>query len=178
MTLKPVFFIFCVPSYISGVHHFWWDFCVCDHCLIQPLRQSNSIFMDEINQKQTLTGQRSIYIHMCLWPTMEVINHYDQLTDTEIQLKKYTWSQNVTTCMTAKQSHTQKHHKHSNPLSSSWGTKKRERLLRVKTKTIYITIAHHSFALILLLGIFGRPSQTQRVHGWRIVECLIDIKVS
>ena len=21
---------FCVPSYISGVHHFWWDFCVRD----------------------------------------------------------------------------------------------------------------------------------------------------
>ena len=24
------FFFFCVPSYISGVHQFWWDFCVCD----------------------------------------------------------------------------------------------------------------------------------------------------
>ena len=25
-------------SYISGVHHFWWDFCVCDHFLIQVLK--------------------------------------------------------------------------------------------------------------------------------------------
>ena len=25
-------------SYISGVHHFGWDFCVCNCCLIQPLR--------------------------------------------------------------------------------------------------------------------------------------------
>ena len=25
-----VFFFSCVPSYISGVHHFGWDFCVCD----------------------------------------------------------------------------------------------------------------------------------------------------
>ena len=24
------FFFFCVPIYISGVHHFGWDFCVCD----------------------------------------------------------------------------------------------------------------------------------------------------
>ena len=41
------FFFFCVPSYISGVHHFWWGFCVCDHFfLIQPLRWSHSIFMD------------------------------------------------------------------------------------------------------------------------------------
>ena len=24
------FFFLCVPSFISGVHHFWWDFCVCD----------------------------------------------------------------------------------------------------------------------------------------------------
>ena len=24
------FFSFCVPSCISGVHHFWWDFCICD----------------------------------------------------------------------------------------------------------------------------------------------------
>ena len=24
-------FFLCVPSYISGVHHFGWDFCVCDH---------------------------------------------------------------------------------------------------------------------------------------------------
>ena len=27
------FFFFCVPSYVSGVHHFGWDFCVCDHIL-------------------------------------------------------------------------------------------------------------------------------------------------
>ena len=25
-----LFFFFCVPSYIPGVHHFGWDFCVCD----------------------------------------------------------------------------------------------------------------------------------------------------
>ena len=24
------FFVFSVPSYISGVHHFWWDFGLCD----------------------------------------------------------------------------------------------------------------------------------------------------
>ena len=30
----PAFFFFCVPSYISGVHHFWWDFCICDRFLI------------------------------------------------------------------------------------------------------------------------------------------------
>ena len=26
------------PSYISGVHHFGQDFCVCDRFLIQPFR--------------------------------------------------------------------------------------------------------------------------------------------
>ena len=26
------------PSYISGVHHFGWDFCACDRFLFQPLR--------------------------------------------------------------------------------------------------------------------------------------------
>ena len=29
-------FLFCVPSYISGVHHFGWNFCFCDCLLIQP----------------------------------------------------------------------------------------------------------------------------------------------
>ena len=28
--LYQFFFFFCVPSYISGVHHFGWDFCICD----------------------------------------------------------------------------------------------------------------------------------------------------
>ena len=23
-------FFFCVPRYISGSRHFWWDFCLCD----------------------------------------------------------------------------------------------------------------------------------------------------
>ena len=27
--LDPTFF-FCVLSFSSGVHHFWWDFCVCE----------------------------------------------------------------------------------------------------------------------------------------------------
>ena len=26
------------PSYISGVHHFGWDFCVCGRFLVQPLK--------------------------------------------------------------------------------------------------------------------------------------------
>ena len=21
---------FCIPSHISGIHHFWWNFCICD----------------------------------------------------------------------------------------------------------------------------------------------------
>ena len=29
-----VFVFFAFPSYISGVHHFGWDFCVCDRFLI------------------------------------------------------------------------------------------------------------------------------------------------
>ena len=32
------FFFFCVPREISWVHHFGWDFCVCDRFSIQPLR--------------------------------------------------------------------------------------------------------------------------------------------
>ena len=28
--------IFCDPSYISRIQHFGSDFCLCDHCLIQP----------------------------------------------------------------------------------------------------------------------------------------------
>ena len=40
------FFLFLSPSHISGVYHFGWDFCVYDCFLIQPLRQSHSIFMD------------------------------------------------------------------------------------------------------------------------------------
>ena len=43
---QPLFFFFCVPSFIPGVHHFRGDNCTCDHFLIQPLRQSHSIFMD------------------------------------------------------------------------------------------------------------------------------------
>ena len=36
-TLTPfIFFFLCVPSYISGVHHFGGDFCVRDCLLIQP----------------------------------------------------------------------------------------------------------------------------------------------
>ena len=29
--IQTSFFFFCVPSYISGVHPFWCDFCICDH---------------------------------------------------------------------------------------------------------------------------------------------------
>ena len=29
---------FCFPSFISGVHHFGWDFWVCDCLSIQPFR--------------------------------------------------------------------------------------------------------------------------------------------
>ena len=32
---KKAFFFFSFPSYISGVHHFGWDFCVCD-CFFNP----------------------------------------------------------------------------------------------------------------------------------------------
>ena len=37
----PVLLVLCspaFPSYISGVHHFWWDFCMCESYLVQPLR--------------------------------------------------------------------------------------------------------------------------------------------
>ena len=30
------FFFSCVPTYISGVHHFGWDFCLCDHFFLNP----------------------------------------------------------------------------------------------------------------------------------------------
>ena len=37
LTFFLLFFFFCVPSYISGVHHLWWDFCVYGLFLkIQP----------------------------------------------------------------------------------------------------------------------------------------------
>ena len=36
------------PSYISGVHHFGWDACVCDRLLIQPLRLLHSVFVDGV----------------------------------------------------------------------------------------------------------------------------------
>ena len=32
-----LFFLY-IPQLIFGVHHFGWDFCVCGHFLIQPLR--------------------------------------------------------------------------------------------------------------------------------------------
>ena len=35
------------PSFVSGLHHFGWDFCVCDRFLIQSLRLSHSIFVDD-----------------------------------------------------------------------------------------------------------------------------------
>ena len=28
ITHRLLFFFFCDPSYISGVHYFWWDFCI------------------------------------------------------------------------------------------------------------------------------------------------------
>ena len=34
--LLSLFFVFCVPSYICGFHHSWWNFCVHDGFLIQP----------------------------------------------------------------------------------------------------------------------------------------------
>ena len=43
--ISSVFF-FWVPSYIYWVHYFGWDFCKCDHFLIQPLRKSDSVFVD------------------------------------------------------------------------------------------------------------------------------------
>ena len=40
-------FFFCISCYISGVHHFRWDFCLCDRLnLTQPLRYSHFVFMD------------------------------------------------------------------------------------------------------------------------------------
>ena len=41
-------FSFCVPSYISGVHHFWWDFCVCAspqerHLTTRPPRRYSKV---------------------------------------------------------------------------------------------------------------------------------------
>ena len=36
--LMNVAFFICVPSFIFGVHHFGWDFCLCDHFFIWPLR--------------------------------------------------------------------------------------------------------------------------------------------
>ena len=40
LSCSDVFFFFCVPNSVSGVHHFGWDFCVCDlfFLFIQPLR--------------------------------------------------------------------------------------------------------------------------------------------
>ena len=40
------FFFYCIPSYTSGVYQFWWDFCICDHFLIEPHGQSHSISVD------------------------------------------------------------------------------------------------------------------------------------
>ena len=37
------FFLFCIPSYISMVHHFWWDFCVCGGFLINPNHRCSHI---------------------------------------------------------------------------------------------------------------------------------------
>ena len=33
---ENIFFFFCVHSNIIGVHHFGWDFCVCDHFYFNP----------------------------------------------------------------------------------------------------------------------------------------------
>ena len=42
------FFFFFVrsPAISLGFTTFGWDFCVCDRFLIQPLRQSHSVFVD------------------------------------------------------------------------------------------------------------------------------------
>ena len=36
----------CVPSYMSRVHHFWCDFCVCDHFSNPTIEMSHFHFVD------------------------------------------------------------------------------------------------------------------------------------
>ena len=45
------FFFFCVPTYISGVHHFWWAFCIYDSTVF--------FFLNPIKKVVTF--------HLCGW---------------------------------------------------------------------------------------------------------------
>ena len=40
-----IFLFFCIPSYISGVHHFGWDFCVCDEAAKEMVQLAEQGYM-------------------------------------------------------------------------------------------------------------------------------------
>ena len=56
-------FFFAFPSYISGVHHFWWDFCVCDrvfnptiHIPSSWMVRAGCVFVAGIHPSRTWTS--------------------------------------------------------------------------------------------------------------------------
>ena len=80
LNYAQVFCFFCFPSFISGLHHFWWDFCICDfflfffqshhrgsHILSSWMVHAECIFAASIHSSRTWTSGSFESVRWKVW---------------------------------------------------------------------------------------------------------------